>query len=81
MTSSEFIAWAEKQDSSGVKDAMGGPWTSWLIAVKDTDGKCARDKFGHQVFQTQAEYKRISAVVQIPIAPKPARQQLELFAA
>jgi len=57
MTNAEFIAWAEQQDAAGHKDASGYSWTSWLLAVRAPDGTCARDAAGHQVFQTQSEYK------------------------
>ena len=34
MTPSEIIAWSEQKEAAGTKDAMGGSWTDWLIAVK-----------------------------------------------
>jgi len=61
MTPAEFVSWAEQQEAAGVKDGMGNPFTSWLIAVKNTDGTLARDKYHHQVFQTQTEFKRLRA--------------------
>ncbi|MBP9149212.1 MAG: hypothetical protein KBG00_10570 [Rhodoferax sp.] len=59
MIPAEIIIWSEQQESAGVKDAMGHSFTSWLLAVKHSDGTMLRDKDGHQVFQTQAEFKRI----------------------
>jgi hypothetical protein len=61
MTTEEIIEWSEQQDAAGVKDAMGYPWTSWLLALRKPDGTYARDAVGHQVFQTQSEYKRLHA--------------------
>ena len=61
MTPGEIIAWSEQQDAAGQKDAMGYPLTSWLLAVKNPDGTLKRDAAGHQMFQTQSEYKRLHA--------------------
>ena len=72
MTAEETIAWSEQQEAAGVKDAVGCPWTSWLIAVKGADGTMVRDRDGHQIFQTQSEYKRSRST--------PVGQTLELFA-
>lgn len=72
MTADEIIAWSERQEAAGVKDAMGFSFTSWLVAVKGPDGIPARDRDGHQVFQTQSEYKRLRAT--------PVGQTMELFA-
>ena len=57
MTPSEIITWSEQQDAAGAKDAMGFPFTSWLLSVRHPDGTMVRDKNNHQVFQTQSEYK------------------------
>ena len=59
MTPAEIIAWSEQQDAAGVKDAMGCSFTSWLLAVRHSDGTMVCDKDNHQVFQTQAEFKRL----------------------
>lgn len=72
MTAEEIIVWSEQQDAAGVKDAMGFPFTSWLIAVKKPDGTLVRDRDHHQVFQTQSEYKRLHATR--------VGQTMELFA-
>ena len=72
MTPSEIIAWSEQKEAAGTKDAMGGSWTDWLIAVKRPNGTMARDKAGHQLFQTQAEFKRMNATQ--------TGQTMELFA-
>lgn len=72
MTPAEIITWSEQQDAEGRKDAMGYSWTSWLLAVRNPDGTCARDASGHQLFQTQSEYKRQHATR--------VGQTMELFA-
>jgi hypothetical protein len=73
MSPAELIAWHEAMDAAGQPDPMGLPWRSWLIAVRRPDGSMARDARGHQIFETQAEYKaRMQAV--------PIGQTLELFA-
>jgi len=61
MTPSEIITWSEQQEAAGRKDAMGYPFTSWLLAVIHPNGTMVRDKSGRQVFQTQSEYKRLHA--------------------
>jgi hypothetical protein len=61
MSPTEFIAWSEQQESAGVKDAMGESFTDWLLAVMHTDGTPVRNKDSHQVFQTQAEFKRLQS--------------------
>ena len=72
MTPSEFAAWAAQQDAADIKDAMGWPWTSWLLAVRRPDGSLTRNAAGHQIYETQAEYKARTSV--------PVGQTLELFA-
>lgn len=72
MPPSEFIARAERLEAAGIKDAMGWPWTSWLLAVRLPDGALARDSVGHQIYETQAEYRARTSV--------PIGQTLELFA-
>ena len=72
MTPSEIITWSEKQDAAGAKDAMGFPFTSWLLAVKHPGGTMVRDKNGHQVMQTQSQYKTIHTAS--------VGQTMELFA-
>ncbi len=59
MNPAEIIAWSEQQEAAGAKDAMGHSFSSWLLAVKHSDGTMVRDKDGHQVFQTQTEFKRL----------------------
>jgi hypothetical protein len=53
----EIVDWAEAQDATGVRDAMGQPFTSWLLARYQPDGRALRDAHGRQVFETQAEFK------------------------
>lgn len=72
MTSAEFIAWAEQQETAGIKDAMGMPWTDWLLSVRNPDGSAARDADGRQIFETQASYKARQRAV-------PIGQTMELF--
>jgi hypothetical protein len=73
MSPAEIITWSEQQDAAGITDAMGHPWTSWLLAVRRPDGSVARDAAGHQIYETQAEYKARTQAV-------PLGQTLELFA-
>lgn len=76
MTPAEIVAWAEAQEAAGKRDAMGFPFTSWLLARHLPDGRAMRDQLGHQVFETQAEFKARQA------CPAPAvalGQTLELF--
>lgn len=79
MSPDQYIAWAEAQDAAGVKDAFGYPFTSWLMAVRNPDGTCKRDELGHQVFETQDEYKRRRQPATTS-APAQQPQQQELFA-
>ena len=73
MTSAEFIAWAESMDAAGKMDALGNSYTTYQIAVMNLDGTCKRGPDGHQIYETQADYKaRIRAI--------PFGQTLELFA-
>lgn len=77
MTPAEIVAWSEAQDAAGKRDAMGQPFTSWLIARHDTDGRAMRDRHCAQIFETQAEFKARQA------CPAPAvalGQTLDLFA-
>lgn len=56
---------------AGRLDAMGRPWSEWLVALEGQDGRALRDANLHVVYVTQAEYQaRQSAPV----------GQLELFA-
>jgi hypothetical protein len=73
MTPAEFTAWAEQQEAAGIKDAMGYPWTDWMLAVRNPDGTVARDSECHQIYETQAEYKARRRAI-------PIGQTLELFA-
>ena len=57
MTSAEIVEWSARQDAMGQRDAMGGLWSDWLVAVRKDDGSCARDRQGHQIFETQAAFK------------------------
>lgn len=72
MKPAEFIAMAEQNETAGIKDAMGWSWTSWMLAVRRPDGAVARDSQGHQIYETQAEYRARNSV--------PVGQTLELFA-
>jgi hypothetical protein len=77
MTPADTIAWAEAQDAAGKRDAMGQPFTSWLLARYQPDGRVMRDQLGHQVFETQAEFKARQACA----APVVAHgQTMDLFA-
>ena len=73
MTPAEFVARADRLETEGIKDAMGWSWTTWLLAIRKPDGSLARDAQGHQIYETQAEYKaRMRAI--------PIGQTMELFA-
>lgn len=77
MTPAEIVAWSETQDAAGKRDAMGQPFTSWLLARYLPDGRVMRDQLGAQVFETQAEFKARQA------CPAPAAalgQTMDLFA-
>lgn len=57
MTPAEIVTWSEAQDAAGKRDAMGRPYTSWLVARYQPDGRTMRDQMGAQVFETQDEFK------------------------
>lgn len=77
MTPAEIVTWAEAQEAAGKRDAMGHPWTSWLLARYQPDGRAMRDQFGNQIFETQAEFK----ARQVNCAPDmTAGETLDLFA-
>lgn len=76
MTPAEIVAWSEAQDAAGKRDAMGHPFTSWLLARYLPDGRVMRDPLGHQVFETQAEFKARQACTAQTVA---IGQTLELF--
>lgn len=77
MTTADTIAWAEAQDAAGKRDAMGQPFTSWLMARYLPDGRAMRDAGGAQVFETQAEFKARQQVAQAACQPG---QNMDLFA-
>lgn len=74
--STHLLAWAEAQDAAGLRDAMGQPFTSWLIARYGADGRALRDRNGAQIFETHAEAKaRIApAITLVPVG-----KTLDLF--
>ncbi len=76
MTPADIVAWSEAQDAAGKRDAMSHPFTSWLLARYQPDGRAMRDAHGHQVFETQAEHKARTASADAAI---PIGQTLELF--
>lgn len=76
MTPAEIVAWSEAQDAAGKRDAMGQPFTAWLLARYHPDGGAMRDAHGHQVFETQAEFKARQACTAQTVA---IGQTLELF--
>ena len=77
MTTAGFIAWADAQDAAGKRDAMGHPFTSWLVARYLPDGRAMRDVHGAQVFETQAAFKARQHVEQPACLPG---QTMDLFA-
>lgn len=76
MTPAEIVAWSEAQDAAGKRDAMGKPFTSWLIARYLPDGRAMRDQLGAQVFETHTEFKARHAFTAQTVA---IGQTLELF--
>lgn len=79
MTPSEIVAWSELQDALGKRDAMGGRWTDWVLAVRNPDGTFARDQHGYQIFETQAAFKaRATAAPFVPVSP--VGKTMDLFA-
>jgi len=77
MTTADLIAWADAQDAAGKRDAMGHPFTSWLVARYLPDGRAMRDPLGAQVFETQAEFKARQHIDQPACQPG---QTMDLFA-
>lgn len=77
MTPADIVTWSEAQDAAGKRDAMGHPFTSWLLARYLPDGRVMRDQLGHQVFETQAEFKARQACTAPAVA---IGQTLDLFA-
>lgn len=47
-----FVAWA----AEGHKDAMGRPFTEWLLCRPGADGRALRDADGRVVYETQGEW-------------------------
>lgn len=76
MTPAENVAWSEAQDAAGKRDAMGHPFTSWLVARYLPEGRAMRDQHGAQVFETQAEFKARQACTAPAVT---IGQTLELF--
>lgn len=68
----EFIAWG-----AGRNDAFGEPFSDWLLARYDSEGRVMRDAQSRQIYETQAEYL---ARKNEPITQPAQRAQLELFA-
>ena len=81
MTHAPFIAWAESQDAAGNTDAMGHPFTSWLVARYAPDGSALRDSAGRQVFETQADFNARSGNASPTTLNLPVMgQTMDLFA-
>ena len=57
MTPQEIIQWAKEQDAAGKRDAMGHPFSSWLIARYNPDGTAIRDERGNQVYETHSDFE------------------------
>lgn len=76
MTPGEIVTRSEAQDAAGKTDAMGHPFSSWLVARYHPDGRAMRDQLGHQVFETQAEFIARQACNAPAVA---IGQTLELF--
>lgn len=57
-------------------DAMGYPFSSWLVARKDEHGRALRDADGRVVYETQdARAARLASPINDP-ASAPAQQEL-----
>ena len=78
MTSAEIVEWSARQDAMGQQDATGGRWSDWLVAVRNADGSSARDRSGHQVFETQAAFSARQADAPMPLIR--TGETMELFA-
>jgi hypothetical protein len=64
-------------DTAGQLDAMGYPFTTWLLARRAPDGRAMRDAHGHQLFETHAEHLARQAA---PTNQPAIGQNLDLFA-
>lgn len=51
MNHAAFVTWA-----TGRTDAMGHPFSDWLLAVEGPDGRALRDTDHHVVYETQAKW-------------------------
>lgn len=65
------------QDTAGQLDAMGYPFTTWLLARLGPDGRPMRDQLGNQIFETHAEHLARQAA---PTNQPAIGQTLDLFA-
>lgn len=73
MNHAAFVTW-----SAGKTDAMGQPFSAWLLAVEGPDGRPLRDAHNRVVYETQAQWLARQGA---PITTQaPAAPQLELFA-
>jgi len=68
----EFITWAR-----GRTDALGLPFSDWLVSVEGPDGRLKHDADGRVIYETQAEYL---ARQNTTSRPRATLDQLELFA-
>jgi hypothetical protein len=77
MNHAEFVTWA----AEGHTDAMGQPFSAWLLAVEGPDGRPLRDAHNRVVRETQAQWlaRQTAPINQAPTATA-AAPQLELFA-
>lgn len=78
MTTAEIVAWADEMEAAGKRDAMGIPFTSWLVARYQPDGSAMRDQAGRQAYETQAEFKARQGQSH-PVTHTPVGQTLDLF--
>ena len=79
MNHRDSIAWAEAMDATGKTDAMGGPFTAWLVARTDSDGNVMRDEHDRQVFESQADCKARWSGEPLARTQPVIGQNLELF--
>jgi hypothetical protein len=74
MSTAELVEWCEAMDAAGKRDAMGYPFTSWLVAVCNDAGEPIRDEHQRKIFETQAAFK-----ARLQQRAVPTGQTLSLF--
>lgn len=70
MNHADFVAWA-----AGRTDAMGHPFSDWLLAVAGPDGRALRDAESRVAYETQAQWLARQGA-QINKTAAPVQQEL-----